>query len=288
VDEAMRRLGPDHPQTLRARVLRTAVYRFRGTTADMRRELDDVLPLLRRRAADLAESLTIALKNQAHLEIDDGRYRQAEAAAREAVEVGRERLGGHHPETVAATLVLAYAQQFSQPPDVALRTAERGLDLARAAYPEMTMHPRVIEARLVHGRALAEAGKVAEGVEELARVVRDASDVFGPTSRMVGFFSLPLARFQLELGQVSAALETAERAVSIVSTHSTPDSFRYAVALNRRGAALAAAGRPAEALSDLTRASATLLRLYGPSHPMTRAFQAEADSARAQLLVVAR
>jgi tetratricopeptide (TPR) repeat protein len=253
----------------------------------MRRELDDVLPLLRRRAGSLGESLTIALKNQAHLEIDDGRYREGEAAAREAVDAGRQRLGEHHPETVAATLVLAYAQQFSQPPDVALRTAERALALARAAYPGMTMHPRVIEGRLVHGRALAEAGKVAEGVDELARVVRDASDVFGPASRMVGFFSLPLARFQLELGQVSAALESAERALAIISTHSTPDSFRYAVALHRRGAALAASGRPAEALPDLTRASATLLRLYGPSHTMTRAFQAAADSARAQLRAAA-
>jgi hypothetical protein len=167
-----------------------------------------------------------------------------------------------------------------------LKTAERALDLARAVYPGMTMHPRVIEGRLVHGRALAEAGRVAEGVEELARVVRDASDVFGPTSRMVGFFSLPLARFQLELGEVSAALESAERALAIVATHSAPDSFRYAVALHRRGAALAAAGRPAEALPDLTRAAATLLRLYGPSHGMTREFRAAAESARAQLRVV--
>jgi eukaryotic-like serine/threonine-protein kinase len=250
----------------------------------MRRELDDVLPLLRRRAASLAEPLTIALKNQAHLEVDDGRYREAEAAAREAVDVGRERLGEHHPETVAASLVLAYAHQFSRPPDVALRTAERALGLARATYPAMSRHPRVIEGRLVHGRALAEAGKVAEGVAELAEGVRDASDVFGPASRMVGFFSLPLARFQLQLGQVSAALESAERALAIVSTHSTPDSFRYAVALHRRGAALAAAGRPAEALSDLTRASDTVLRLYGPSHAVTRAFQAE--SARARLRAV--
>jgi serine/threonine-protein kinase len=283
VDEAMRRLGPDHPQTLRARVLRTGVYRFRGTTADMRRELADVLPTLRSRADTLAESLTIALKNQAHLEIDDGRYREAEAAAREAVDVGSKRLGAHHPETVVASLVLAYAQQSSRPPDVALRTAERALELTRAAYPGMARHPRVIEARLVYGRALAEAGHVAEGVEELERVVRDASDVFGPTSRMVGFFSLPLARFQLELGEVDAALESAERALAIISTHSTPDSFRYAVALHRRGNALAAAGRPAEALPDLTRAASTLLRLYGPAHPMTRAFQAAAESARARL-----
>ena len=287
VNEAMRRLGADHPQTLRARVLRTAVYRFRGTTADMRRELADVLPVLRSRADALAEPLTIALKNQAHLEIDDGRYREAEAAAREAVDVGLKRLGPHHPETVAASLVLAYAQQFSQPPDVALRTSERALELSRAAFPGMARHPRVIEARLVYGRALAEAGRVAEGVEALERVVHDASDVFGPTSRMVGFFSLPLARFQLELGKVDASLESAERALAIISTHSTPDSFRYAMALHRRGAALAAAGRPAEALPDLTRAAATLLRLYGPAHPLTREFQAAAESARARLQTVA-
>ena len=42
---------------------------------------------------------------QAHLEIDDGRYAAAEAAAQQAVDVAARRLGPRHPETIAATLI---------------------------------------------------------------------------------------------------------------------------------------------------------------------------------------
>src|SRR5262245_55286228 len=83
VGAGARRLGPNQPQGLRARVLRTAVDRVRGRTALMRRELGTLLPILRADTGRFAEDLAVALKNQAHLEMDEGQYDAAERAARE-------------------------------------------------------------------------------------------------------------------------------------------------------------------------------------------------------------
>ena len=63
----------------------------------------------------------------------------------------------------------------------------------------------------MYRRALGEAGQPARSVEELTQAVSDAAEVFGPSSRMVGFYSLPLAESQVETGQIAEALETAAR-----------------------------------------------------------------------------
>jgi serine/threonine-protein kinase len=283
VQEATRRLGADHLETLRARVLLTPVYRFRGQTKEMGTELDRLLPLLRAKPAAFAEHLVVALKNKAHLEIDEGRYAEAERAAREALDVGIERLGDRHPETVAAFLMVALTYQFSRSAEAALLASERAYRIAIAAYPGMARHPRVIEGRLLYGRALAEAGRLAEGVEQLTLAVEDAADVFGPSSRMVGFFSVPLSTFQLESGEITEALDSSRRAVDIIAEDARPESFRYAAALHARGAALLAARRADEALPDLTRAVEIARQALTPLHDVTRTFAAEQALALAWL-----
>jgi serine/threonine-protein kinase len=275
LEEATRRLGPDHPQTIRARVLMTPVHRFRGRTREMRADLERLMPVLRANRRAFAEDLVVALRNQAHLEIDEGRYAAAERAAQEAVDAGRETLGEEHPETVAALLMRAYAYQFSRSPDTALMTSARAYLAAVAAHRESPRHPRVIEGRLLYGRALGEAGETARGVRYLSRAVSDAAEVFGPSSRMVGFFSLPLAKFQLEAGEIAGAIEHSRRAADIIARHTRPESFRYATAIHHRGAALLAARRADEALPDLTAAATTLQAVLPPGHEITRAFQAD-------------
>src|SRR4030095_11639581 len=112
IQEGSARLGPDHPEILRARVLMTHVCRFRGGTKEGRAEIERLLPVLRA-TKGLERELGIALKNQAHLEIDAGRYDVAERVAQEAVDVSLYAVGDRHPEYVAAVLTRAYAYQFS-------------------------------------------------------------------------------------------------------------------------------------------------------------------------------
>ena len=90
-----------------------------------------------------------------------------------------------------------------------------------------------------------DAGHLADGVEQLTLAVNDAAEVFGPSSRMVGFFSVPLAAFQLEAGEIRDALASSRKSFEIVSEHSRPGSVRYAAVLQSRGAALLSARRAA-------------------------------------------
>jgi serine/threonine-protein kinase len=274
IQEGLSHLGPDHPQTLRARVLRTPVYRYRGAPREGRAELERLLPALRGQEG-LEEELAIALKNQAHLEIDDGRYAAAERAAQEAVDVSHRALGDRHPEFVAALLTRAYAYQYSRDAQAALDAAEMAYRTARTVFDDTPRHPRIIEGRLLYGRALGEAGDARRGVEELEQTVKDAAEVFGPSSRMVGFFSLPLAEYQTETGRIDEALETSRQALSIIERHTRPQSFRYAAAIHRRGAALLAARRAEEAIPDLATAVETLRQTLSAKHSVTRWFAAD-------------
>jgi serine/threonine-protein kinase len=275
IEEGTRRLGRDHPQTLRARVLMTPVRRFQGRTIEMRAELAQLLPILRATRGPLTEDLILALRNQAHVEIDEGRYQEAERAAQEAVEASLGTLGTEHPETVAALLMRAYAYQFSRPADAALAVSEDAYKAALRVFHDQPNHPRNIEGRLLYGRALGEAGDRVRAVEHLSRAVSDASDVFGPSSRMVGFFSLPLSEYQQEVGQIEEAIASSRHAVEIIERHTTPLSFRYAAAIHRRGTALLAARRAGDALPDLSRTTVILQQTLGASHHVTRWFQAD-------------
>ena len=282
VSEAAQHLGNAHHQTLRARVLMLSVHRFRGRTAEMRAELAQLLPALRAAGRPLSEDLAIALKNHAHLEIDEGHYHEAERAAQEAVDVSRRELGEHHPETVAALLIRAYAYQFSRDAGEALAAAVNAYDAARVVYRDAPRHPRTIEGRLVYGRALGDAGELTIGVQQLTQAVRDAAEVFGGSSRMVGFFSIPLADFQAETGLVEDAIESSRNALAIIAQHTRPTSFRYAAALRQRGVALLAARRTEEALPDLTAARETLRHTLSASNSVTRWFEADLGLALAR------
>jgi serine/threonine-protein kinase len=275
VQEGVSRLGPHHRQTIRARVQMTAVHRFRGRAQAMRADLDQLLPVLRARKHELSEDLVVALRNRTHLDIDGGRYQAADAAAEEAVDVALTLLGDDHPETVAAVLTRAYAYQFSRPPDQILAAAQDAYRRASARYGRIAKHPRTIEGRFLLGRALGESGHTQAGVAQLSQAVQEAVDVFGPASRMVGLYSVSLAQYQLEIGEITEALENSRRAVDIVGQHAQPHSYRYAAALHRRGAALLAARRADEAVPDLTRAHETIERVLPPNHGIARGYRAD-------------
>jgi eukaryotic-like serine/threonine-protein kinase len=270
VDEALRALGPEHPETIRARVRLLSVHRFRGRTRVLRQELDALLPVLRLRVTALAEELVIALKNKTHLEMDDGRYPEALPAAEEAMAIAAQWLGPRHRETVAASLMFALASARGGPPDVALQRTERAYVLTREVFLD-ARHPRRIEAENLYGRALANAGQLARGVDHIAAAVQQASEVFGPSNRMVGVFSRQLARYQIDMGEIQRALETGETALRIAAEHSDPDSFRHADALLARGESLLAALRTPEAVPCLAAAVQALSATLGPSHQQTAA-----------------
>ena len=275
VELGARELGLEHPLTIRARVHLLPVHRFRGQTTTLREKLGSLLPTLRADPRVFAEELAIALKNKAHLEIDEGRYEDAEATALEGRDVAFERLGRKHPEAVAAALMFALASQHSQEAEVGLKRSEEAYRLAEEVYSGNQMHPRILEAEFVYGRSLCDAGQVARGIGQIRRAVNGAREIFGSTSRMVGFFSQDLARCQLKMGEIDEALESSRNSLAIVEQHSEESSLRHASALQVRGEALLAARRSGEAAWHLERAADVLGRQLGPSHALARAARAK-------------
>ena len=270
LEEALVTLGPDHEQTLHARVLMLGVHRFRGRTADMRRELEAVeRALANRGAVSVAESVVL-LESRGHLSIDDGDAKEAVSAGRQAFDLALASFGQRDSRTVSAATLLAEAHEYSDvPPEDVLRTAEHALRLATALYGEESQHPRMINVRDVYGRALSRAGRVPEGVQQLQRAMADAIEVFGPQSETVGFLAENLGRYQRQRGEIAAAIGNFDRALDIHGKHVSRASFTYLSPLTARGIALLSARRGEAALRDLTEAAQGLRSSFGAEHEET-------------------
>jgi serine/threonine-protein kinase len=276
------RLGADHPETLRARVRMTVVDRFRGRTRQQREELEQLLPRLRAAGQPLAEDLSIALRGQAQLDVEEGRYAAAGRAADEAVDVATRMLGESHPEYVVSLLVRAYVFHFSQDAATALDAAGHAFQAVQQFYRGAPQHPRVIEGRYLYGRALAGAGHGERGAQMLERAVADAEQTLGPSSRKVGVILLPLVQAQIDTGRVAEAIGSGRRAVDIIAREAEPDSLRLATALQAYGAALLAARRVDAAIPELERAAAILRRGLPAGHDVSRLLHADLGLALAR------
>lgn len=281
VAEAERSLGAGDRLSLRARVLLASARRLRGRTEGLREDLELVLPGLRAASRELAEELVTALQNLALLEVAEGRYEAAEATAKEALDAAVERLGPRHQRTasVAATLVLA--SLHGRDAGEALSRADAAYRLARDVHRGAPGHPTVLEAEALYGRALFDAGQVAEG---LARV-RDAADraegAFGVSSRRAGALAGELARLELRSGHVQRAVEGSAAAVEAAERSFGGDSPAYASALALHGEALLAARRLGEAIPLLERAAEVLEAAPGGAHERARVVRASLALARA-------
>ena len=298
VAEARRSLPPLHRQHLRARVLLAIAQRYRGRNREMRAELDELLPLLRKTAADDPQDLIRALRNSANLALHEGAYATAIAEAQEAAQRAESYFGERHAETATSALVLALARLDGNDARAALDAARRAYRLSLEARNGNRRHPSVIEAQAVLGRALRADGQLRPAVEQLTQALHETVEVYGPDGMSVGFYSESLAEAALDLGRTGEALERSARAVEIVSAHAGPGSYVLGVAQRLRGETLLEADQPRLALAFLEPAQRAFSAALGSAHPRTAAVQisqglararlGQLDDARASLLPLAR
>ena len=263
-------LPPGHPQHLRARLLGCDALLARGRGAELRAELERLIPELRARADRQPADLVRALEIRAHLGIIEVRREEAIADAREALDLARSRFGDRDPRTVSVAVLLGEAHQYGdRDPQHSLAEAERGLRFAQAAYPGQPKHPRVIYARDVYGRALCHAGHPDQSYAEMTRALEDAREALGAASPLVGMISINRVTCERRLGHLSAALEDNTRGLAIRGPAMARDSRAWGNMHLSRGATLLALRRGPEALADLTPAVESLTRALGPTHRMT-------------------
>jgi serine/threonine-protein kinase len=270
VTEADQGLPHDHPQDLRAHLLMAHVHQMRGRSAEMKQELDRVLPALHRNANANPDNIILALQSKAHWAIDAGEYKDAKAAAQEGLDLALAHLGPNDPTTADVIMVLAESYEYNDdPPEAGLAVAERAFQLVSNAYQDRPKHPRMIDVRQIYGRSLARAGQLPAGIKQIQQATEDAAEVFGPNSEMVGFFLGNLSRFQRVVGDLRVALANNTRSLDILARNAQRDSYTYAGGLTARGITLLAARRGAEALQDLSQSANTLRKLFGPNHEET-------------------
>ena len=263
--DARRELGDDHFLSLRARLLAAQVQRFRGRPELQQQELLAVLGPIRARAVADPDSLVETLAHLALNAIDRGAYDEAEQFALEGYGLARRALGERHVGTAAASVVLGMAHRYRGHFAEARAVGEQALRITRAAYPG-PLHPRVVEAMAVYGRALADAGEIAAGIAQIEQAAQGARALFGPDSPLAGTTRQNLVAYQIDLGQLDAAVESGRESLRVIALHAQPDSYNHAATAASCGIALLAARRAEEAAALLAPAAATLARLLGAGH----------------------
>jgi eukaryotic-like serine/threonine-protein kinase len=268
IAEGTRSLGANHRLTLRARVALSSAYRHAGQTAEMRAELDDLLPRLRASADTMREELIDAVKNGAHLAIDEGRVTDAQAAAKEALAMSVRWLGANHRETADAALLVASADFFGNDVQQLLASAARAVEAVSRAYPQDPPHAKVLDAQFIHGRALARAGRLAEAVAALQLVLDQVRKHLGPQAPMAGYVAADIANFELERGHADTSLPHARFALSVLERVAQADSYTVAMAHFHVGRAELALYQAADARLNLERARPGLVAVRGERSAM--------------------
>ena len=280
VTEARLNLSADDPLALRARLLRAWTLMYRGKTKELRAELDDVFPLLQKSSGITAADLVFGWRLRCGLAVDEGKPAEAQAAGREAVRLAETGLSPYHREKLLALLELAYAYgQGRKTKAEQLETSLRAYNLATDAHRNNLLHPNVMKARAAYGNALADSGRLDEGIKLLEQARTDAASLFGPSSMTVAVYSQNLVDPELRAGLVGNALINSEQAFRIYEQSSDRESYTSVSVYRMHGLALSAARRMNEALPVLTRAFETSARVLGPSHGLTlenRALRARA------------
>jgi serine/threonine-protein kinase len=284
LEEGDRFLPHDHPQSLRAHLLMAEVHQYRGRSAEMKHEIDLVMPPLRRNPEANKLNLILALKTQASWAIDAGHYPEAKSAAQEAFALSQRELGRGDPMTIDCASMTAMSLMYGgYPPDAAIAPAEQAFQMASELYRDQPRHPRMIDARDAYGRALAEAGHLKEGIQQLQQDAEDAAAVFGENSTMLAFVLGSLARFQLRAGDLKPAIANENRSLAIHARTVQHDSYTYNSILLVRGRTLVTARRPQEALQDLTKAHDALEKTFGTNREATLVAQYNRAHAMAYL-----
>ena len=268
VAEAEQSLPPAHYQTARALMLRSQVHRLRGRPQQARDDVERVLPTFRQRVgtgkgtADLAT----ALGHRTLTSIDLGAYTEAEQFGREGAALAESQLGERDPQRVASAVLLSLAYRYTQKFDLALASGERAYRLATAVHGESAPHPRVIEARGVYARALADTGDLVRGVAMLEASATETRALLGPKNLQAGILVQNIVAYRIDLGELELAEANATEALSIIGDNLAHDSPSYAVAVHSRAAAHLARRNASAALADAASAAEILDRVVGASH----------------------
>jgi eukaryotic-like serine/threonine-protein kinase len=248
--------GPDHVLTLQARSMVLTARSDVDPGADVTADTDRLIAAMRRNREVDPAYFSNLLAQRTHMALRAGRFPDAVKYASEALEVSSTRIGEDTEQNMSnvTLLALVHARNGDW-----RRSLEAATELRRLALDVRKLpgdHFNAVDARLMHGMALADAGELRAGLDEMAEAIEFALVRRKPQDSAIGSFRTHLARYQLRAGLEDAALENLRAAVEIQRQALGEKSRRFAATSAELGLSYLSMRRPGDAIAPLQAADA--------------------------------
>jgi serine/threonine-protein kinase len=271
IAEAQAGLDASDKRVLWAKSMLSQAYRRQNRYAEMRAVLEDILPRLRAREAELPNQLLAALVNLVNLNCGEYRMDECERAVDEGLGVLERRFGGRHVNGLLLLARRAETLAWRGQPARGLEVAEQAVKLALEMHGGNARHTMVLYARMARVHALAGLGRLDEALRESDALLADTEAAFAGRTRVYALRLLAFAPILLEAGAVERALAFTEEGLAILSNYQEGDALSLGLAYAARGRALLAALRDAEAVAALAEAQRILRGALAADNEMLRA-----------------
>jgi eukaryotic-like serine/threonine-protein kinase len=256
LDLAARKLPDGNIHTAQARAQLAMLHANEREFDLAKRELDAVIPELRAYGRPAVRTLVNALQTRGFVAGDQGDGERAIADMREAVKIAEESLGANDSETILAKRQLAQEYLMAGRLPEAVEAAREAFSRAQENFGAGGRNALLAETEDVYGRALADSGQLAAGIEHLQKSIERTEALLGPNNGSIASKLSWLARAQLKLGDLPGAITSMTRSVAAASNDL--DRARAQAGL---GVALVAARRIDTAVDVLRTAVDDLQRL---------------------------
>jgi eukaryotic-like serine/threonine-protein kinase len=256
LDLAARKLPEGNVHTSQALAQLATIHANEREYDLAKRELDAVIPELRDYGRPAVRALVNALQTRGFVAGDEGDAERAIADMREAVAIAEESLGENDSETILATRQLAQEYLMAGKLPEAVSTAQEAFSRAQENFGAGGRNALLVETEDVYGRALADSGQFAAGIEHLQNSIARTEQLLGPNNGSISSKLSWLARAQLKLGDLPGAISSMTR--SVAAATNDLDRARAQASL---GVTLVAARRIDNAVAVLRPAVEDLQRL---------------------------
>ncbi|HEY6642431.1 serine/threonine-protein kinase [Povalibacter sp.] len=238
----------------RLRLALSQSYEYLGRNDDSLASLNHALATLKQARNESTPLFARAKLQQAALGIVFADYALAEKSALEAIDAASLSLGRKSAEVATGLQQLSHVYTLTQRREEAVTPARDAYRLMLDLHRQDLAHPRVMESSLYYAQALGVVGDFDASSALFHATAERAATVFGPDSRSVGEALSATVPTDIERGDLDGAIADARRAVEIYLKQAEPGSVAHTGRVRKLGAALLAARRTEEAITQLREA----------------------------------
>lgn len=244
---------------------------------------------------DIAESqlspqhpnLAASLTALSQLRMEEGQPLRALALIEEALELERDAYGDEHPQLLFGHNLRAILLDRLGRSEEALIARQHALAVVEADRDASPTD--VVIVRSNYALTLARLGRAEDAAQQCKILIPAAEDAFGATHSQFGVLLNNCAKVHAEVGDPRTSVDTFSRALEIVRANQGAERAAATIASNL-GEELSKLGEHEASRRHLMQSTATLVALYGETHPevaivktkLGRALLAAGDDAAAR------